>query len=404
VTLPRASVSASELGLVINTKDPVSVALGAHYQLKRAVPQANIVKLAFPASSDVIKPAEFKPLKAKVDAALGPKVQVLALTWMKPYRVGCMSITSAFALGHDAKYCNDKATSGKSCGPTAPVLYYKSGSTRPYTDFKIRPTMALASVTAAQGKQLIDRGLAAEATLPAGDGYLVRTTDKARSVRYQQFQVSITQLGHASGLKLSYIDNSKGPASGNLISGKKGLLFYFTGLTSVGQIASNTYRPGAVADHLTSFGGRLVPPGTKGQMSALRWLEAGLTGSYGTVVEPCNYPQKFPDTRIFMPYYFMGNTLVEAYWKAVSWPGEGVFIGDPLARPFGSKVVYDGGKRALTIRTTSLQPMTDYQLWGTSPGTGKEELVRSGIRAQRYQFSEIKVAPVKHKAYRLAKK
>jgi threonine synthase len=30
-------------------------------------------------------------------------------------------------------------------------------------------------------------------------------------------------------------------------------------------------------------------------MSALRWLEAGASGSYGTVVEPCNHPAKFPD-------------------------------------------------------------------------------------------------------------
>ena len=29
-------------------------------------------------------------------------------------------------------------------------------------------------------------------------------------------------------------------------------------------------------------------------MSSLKWLEAGATASYGTVVEPCSFPQKFP--------------------------------------------------------------------------------------------------------------
>jgi len=70
-------------------------------------------------------------------------------------------------------------------------------------------------------------------------------------------------------------------------------------------------------------------------MSALRWLEAGATASYGTVVEPCNFPQKFPDPGVAMRHYLDGDTAVEAYWKSVVWPGQGLFIGEPLARPYG---------------------------------------------------------------------
>jgi hypothetical protein len=69
-------------------------------------------------------------------------------------------------------------------------------------------------------------------------------------------------------------------------------------------------------------------------MSSLRWLEAGATASYGTVVEPCSHPQKFPLPAIALFHYAAGASAVEAYWKSVAWPGEGVFIGDPLARPF----------------------------------------------------------------------
>ena len=32
--------------------------------------------------------------------------------------------------------------------------------------------------------------------------------------------------------------------------------------------------------------------------------------------------------------YLRGETLIEAYWKSVAWPGQGVFIGEPLAAPF----------------------------------------------------------------------
>jgi uncharacterized protein (TIGR03790 family) len=108
-------------------------------------------------------------------------------------------------------------------------------------------------------------------------------------------------------------------------------MFYFTGSARVPFLDSIGFLPGAIADHLTSAGGRLRK---SPQMSALRWLEAGATGSYGTVVEPCNFPQKFPNPALAMKYYLDGDTLIEAYWKSVNWPGQGIFIGEPLAKPY----------------------------------------------------------------------
>jgi hypothetical protein len=34
-------------------------------------------------------------------------------------------------------------------------------------------------------------------------------------------------------------------------------------------------------------------------------------------------------------HYLKGDTLLEAYWKSVAMPGQGLFIGEPLARPYG---------------------------------------------------------------------
>jgi uncharacterized protein (TIGR03790 family) len=109
------------------------------------------------------------------------------------------------------------------------------------------------------------------------------------------------------------------------------VMFYFTGLATVPAIDSNTYLPGAIADHLTSAGGRLTD---SAQMSSLRWLEAGTTCSYGSVTEPCNYVEKFPRPNVVIDRYLNGETLLEAYWKSVQWPGQGLFIGEPLAAPF----------------------------------------------------------------------
>jgi uncharacterized protein (TIGR03790 family) len=92
-----------------------------------------------------------------------------------------------------------------------------------------------------------------------------------------------------------------------------------------------TFLPGALADHLTSLGGDLLG---QGQMSSLRWLDAGATASYGSVSEPCNYWQKFPNPSVLLRHYLQGDTAIEAYWKSVAWPAQGIFIGEPLAAPY----------------------------------------------------------------------
>jgi uncharacterized protein (TIGR03790 family) len=69
-------------------------------------------------------------------------------------------------------------------------------------------------------------------------------------------------------------------------------------------------------------------------MSALAWISAGATASYGTVSEPCNHLQKFPHPQVLLLQYVQGASAIEAYWKSVAWPQQGVFIGEPLAAPF----------------------------------------------------------------------
>jgi uncharacterized protein (TIGR03790 family) len=120
----------------------------------------------------------------------------------------------------------------------------------------------------------------------------------------------------------------------NTLQFRDDVMFYFTGLARVEGIDTNTFLPGAIADHLTSAGGKLT--GSR-QMSSLRWLEAGATGSYGSVTEPCAFVQKFPRPNIVIDRYLNGETLIEAYWKSVEWPGQGLFIGEPLAAPFRSE-------------------------------------------------------------------
>ncbi|MCY0988811.1 TIGR03790 family protein [Nannocystis sp. ILAH1] len=351
VILPRASIQPEELAVLANDQDPQSMAVAAHYMAARGLPADNLVVLSFAPPGDALAADVFAGLKGQVDAALGPDIQALAIAWTKPYRVDCQSLVSAFALGHDpAKYCSQP------CSETAPSGYYDSSSLRPFTDLGLRPAMHLAGTSLENVQALIDRGVAADATAPSGTGYFVRTTDTARSVRWPSFTATVDQWS-PERIAMEYVDNAMGMGS-DALDGKVDILFYFTGLADVPGIATNTYLPGAVADHLTSYGGQICD---SGQMSICRWLEAGATGSYGTATEPCNYPQKFPETQVFVPHYWRGETLIEAYWKSVSWPGEGVFVGEPLARPYaGATVEFDPDTLSLQIRTRQFAPGVTY--------------------------------------------
>jgi uncharacterized protein (TIGR03790 family) len=305
-----------DLAIVINTSDPLSVAIGNYYVRRRHVPKANVVRVHFDYQRDELPVGEFTPLKASIDEQVPRHVQAFALTWARPYRVGCMSITSAFAFGFDEKYC------ASACKLTWPDPYFNSSSTRPYDDLRIRPTMSIAAIDFDHAQALIERGIRADRTEPRGAAYLLATDDAARNTRAAEYVLAGPAAGPRVDVEILHDSGLKG---------RQDVLFYFIGASAVPALTTNRFLPGAIADHLTSFGGMLTD---SPQMSSLRWLEAGATGSYGTVVEPCNFPSKFPDIRVLMTHYLAGETLIEAYWKSVVMPGQGVFIGEALAAPF----------------------------------------------------------------------
>jgi hypothetical protein len=178
-------------------------------------------------------------------------------------------------------------------------------------------------------------------------------------VRHTDYGQLPTLWAGSTGLNITYQDNSLG-ATSDIITGKSNLLFYFTGLTSISAIESNAFRPGAAADHLTSFGGYL--PLANGQMPITAWLAGGATASYGTVEEPCNYTEKFSKASVLIDHYYRGDTLIEAYWKSVQWPGQGLFVGEPLAQPFRSASSFAIVNGAYAIGTRSLRTGSRYSL------------------------------------------
>jgi len=311
-----AALDRTQLAVIVNVRDPLSVDIGDYYAKRRKILFQNMIKVSFKPGQRNLTRAQFEILRKQVDQLTQPSVQAYAIAWTLPYRVECMSITSALAFGFDPAFC------AKGCRPTRVSPYFGSRAVLPYTQQRIRLSMAIAATSLEEAKALIDRGVKSDGMRPSGTAYLLSTSDSARNVRSMSYpQVERMLEGH---FRVQRLDQ-------DALTHKGDVMFYFTGKIHVEGLDTLTFLPGAMADHLTSAGG--VLDGTS-QMSALRWLQAGATASYGTVVEPCAFPQKFPNPVIAIEHYLRGETLIEAYWKSVQMPGQGIFIGEPLATPF----------------------------------------------------------------------
>lgn len=334
---PQPGLTPAQLGVIVNDEDPDSVAIAAYYRDKRGIPAANLIHVRFAPGRPTLPREEFAAIRREVARQTPAHVQAYALTWAQPWRVDCMSITAAFAFGFDPAFC------AAGCKPTRTSPYFNSRAALPHDAHGVRPTMSLAAASVEEARQLIDRGVASDGSNPAGSAYLVSTDDKARNVRAAGYAALRTQLQSIMPVEI---------VEGRAIEDRHDVLFYFTGLARVPALERNTFLPGAVGDHLTSAGGTLFGGS---QMSSLAWLQAGATGSYGAVVEPCNFPAKFPIPGLVMAHYLQGETLIEAYWKSVLMPGQGLFIGEPLARPYAG-IRHRVERDSLTISARLLPP------------------------------------------------
>lgn len=343
------TVNKDNLYIVQNSNDPTSIVLAQEYANKRNIPKEHIISVALPVQKN-ISASQAQVLTAVLNSV--PEAKGFALAWSQPYRVGSnQSITSFVSNG----LVPDSNFTGI-CNTTPSSSYYHSGpykivdtqSNSMIKKSNIKPAMLLASYTSINGtaiidptqikpntnemdnylagiRDTIDKGIKADYQFYKGTAYYLKTTDNARNVRYSdQLRAANT---YQSYLNSQYLEQ-------NNLQGKTDILIYQTGLANLdpSEAGTNKYLPGAIADTLTSYSGGLYDSG--GQISILSYLKAGATASYGTVREPCNFTSKFPQATVLVPHLLAGDSLIEAYNKSVQAPTEGLFIGEPLARPY----------------------------------------------------------------------
>jgi uncharacterized protein (TIGR03790 family) len=340
-TLPLAlcllhSWSAAALGpqnvIVVARADSLdSLRIANAYVAARNIPRGNLVLVPYAGSPhdctfevferDVLKPVKKALEQRKIDKS----IHVWATTLGIPWRIDGNGLSGVVHFGKVVK-----PTKSPLLGPAGFEEQSKYGGVWLSIDAfnglaqsGRRPLhMHLAAGSVDATLKMIERSAKADGTMPDGTFYLCDGAGP-RSTR----KVSIPQamqLLKAQGAKVEHLAVSQ-------FTGKTDVIGLFTGDISF-PTTQNTFLPGALADHLTSTGGIL--DGTGGQMMCTAFLDAGCAASYGTVVEPYNYPAKFPAAAVHAAYR-AGFTAVESYWMSIAWPFQGVFVGDPLCRPYG---------------------------------------------------------------------
>jgi hypothetical protein len=75
--LPGAApaLDRSQLAIIINSRDPLSVQIGEYYAARRQISFQNIIRVEFTPGAAVLSQAEFEAVKATVDAHTRPAVQ-----------------------------------------------------------------------------------------------------------------------------------------------------------------------------------------------------------------------------------------------------------------------------------------------------------------------------------------
>jgi uncharacterized protein (TIGR03790 family) len=174
----------------------------------------------------------------------------------------------------------------------------------------VLPTMMLAGRDLAEVRALIDRGVGADRTNPTWPFLCMYTSDTVRSARC----ISVVAGG---GVTVIVGNSHPGPTMG-----------YFQGLAVIEGWPA--FPLGAWSDALTSAGGIAGA----GQTTVWEHLARGATGSYGTIEEPYAVVGKFADPIALRASYVSGDTLVEAVYKSVRYPYQGLTVGEPLASPW----------------------------------------------------------------------
>src|ERR1017187_10391585 len=316
--------------VVVNQNSAQSLELGNYFCEQRQVPPENVLSINWGEGNTLWSSADFQtnlvtPLLDMLAARqLTNQIDYVVLSMDIPFQTlnGTQLNSTTSALFYGLKLSTGPTYRNVTNSYSASEQIFRQATPATAPGYSFLTSMITGS-SLAQAEQLVDQGVASDGTFPGQQVILAKSSDPARNVRYHAFDNAIFNCRVREDYSVIRT-NSDSPY------GETNLLGYQTGLASF-DLSPNTFVAGAMADSLTSFGGVIFGPNS--QTSLLAFISAGAAGSYGTVTEPSNNPQKFPDPQDYF-YQSRGFTLAECYYLGVFAPYEGLIVGEPLAAPF----------------------------------------------------------------------
>lgn len=170
----------------------------------------------------------------------------------------------------------------------------------------------------------LKRSVAADGKRPRGTIYYLKNKDVRSTTRHNCYDEAAQQLVRL-GVQARVLN-------GQLPQGADNVMGIMTGVTSFDFFKTkSTILPGAICEHLTSFGGDFGEG--VGQTPLSEFLRYGAAGASGTVTEPLALQYKFPLPSLHV-HYAQGCSLAEAFYQSVAGPYQLLIVGDPLCQPW----------------------------------------------------------------------
>lgn len=337
--------------VVVNSVSSNSVALGRHYADQRGIPPQLVFRIATTNERNISTAAFSNEIRGPIEAyleasGLDDQVDYIVFSRDIPYRVFDGDFTNSFHAGltssmYDRFIASPNAFAA-GCQIAAGSLNDYFAAERafrrpdPPANARYRIAAMLTASNQAQAIDLIDRAAASDFTRPAAAVYFEHGSDFFRNVRWVGYENAAYAMRFVTnGPAVVAVDAFDDPTP------RTNAIGLMTGVMIYPRFSNTTFVAGAIADHLTSFAGFLFNS-TEGegyrepnQMKIPSWIANGAAGSYGTVVEPCAYPEKFTDPRMHL-WYGRGFSLGESVYMAVKHPYQGLLVGDPLAQPYAT--------------------------------------------------------------------
>ena len=354
------SVVAQALGpheciILVNRRSMGSLELANHYADLRRIPPVNIIPLELPdrvlGSPATLTPDEFRTLiyEPTLKALRERKLQNHVLVWL--YSLGFPSYIEAnppmsltgFTFVRGQPPPADVVANGtwrsplflgpdEADGPSGAATSLENFTMALTTNMPL-PSMMLGwagsrGMTVEAIKEQLRVSASSDGSHPSASVYFHEQADEVRSsTRMWQFAPAIREL---AGVGVA------GFAINGMPDERPDLMGYFGGQALIPPAYTPAFRPGAYADHLTSFAARFHEPD---QTKCTAWLRMGAAGTSGTVVEPGSLEipvilwAKFPTARLFA-HYAQGCTLLESLYYSTRNPLQLLMIGDALANPW----------------------------------------------------------------------